>query len=187
MDVRFLYLYVVLSCADRGLSDGLITRPEESYCVSNSVWSQKPRKGPYIPVGKDRKMNISKNYLAPQYKLIYLFINYIRMCRNIDIFISVHFSALFLRALFLPSPPWNTMRTPRVHAFHFEDPWLTLLLHIHEVLGLDLGPETGYPDLSIFVAFIRPSNQFLSYYLRPFPSTFFPVHHSLFTPSFDVV
>jgi hypothetical protein len=31
-------LYVVLSCVGRGLCDGLITRPEESYRVHNCVW-----------------------------------------------------------------------------------------------------------------------------------------------------
>jgi hypothetical protein len=36
-DVCPLCLYVVLSCAGRGLCDGLITRPEESYRVSNSL------------------------------------------------------------------------------------------------------------------------------------------------------
>jgi hypothetical protein len=34
MDVCLLCLYVVLSCVGRGLCDGLITRPEESYRVS---------------------------------------------------------------------------------------------------------------------------------------------------------
>jgi hypothetical protein len=37
----------LLACLGRGLCDGLITRPEESY----RVWSQKPRKGPYVPDG----------------------------------------------------------------------------------------------------------------------------------------
>jgi hypothetical protein len=37
MDVYFLCLCAVLSCVGRGLCDGPITRPEESYCVSNSV------------------------------------------------------------------------------------------------------------------------------------------------------
>jgi hypothetical protein len=37
MDVCLLCFYVVLSCVGRGLCDGLITRPEESYRVSNSV------------------------------------------------------------------------------------------------------------------------------------------------------
>jgi hypothetical protein len=31
-------LYAVLPCVGRGLCDGLITRPQESCCVSNSVW-----------------------------------------------------------------------------------------------------------------------------------------------------
>jgi hypothetical protein len=37
MDVCLLCLYVVLSCVGRGLCDGLITRPEESYRGSNCV------------------------------------------------------------------------------------------------------------------------------------------------------
>jgi hypothetical protein len=32
------YLYVVLSCVGRDLCDGLITRPEELYRLSNYVW-----------------------------------------------------------------------------------------------------------------------------------------------------
>jgi hypothetical protein len=35
--VVFLCLYVVLSCVGRGLCDGLITRREDSYRVSNCV------------------------------------------------------------------------------------------------------------------------------------------------------
>jgi hypothetical protein len=37
MDVCLSCLYVVLSCVGRGLCDGLITRPEESYRVSVCV------------------------------------------------------------------------------------------------------------------------------------------------------
>jgi hypothetical protein len=37
-------LSLVLSCAGRGLCDGLITRPEESYRVSNSVCDLKTSK-----------------------------------------------------------------------------------------------------------------------------------------------
>jgi hypothetical protein len=37
MDVCLLCLYVALSCVGRGLCDGLITRPEESYRVSVCV------------------------------------------------------------------------------------------------------------------------------------------------------
>jgi hypothetical protein len=42
MDVCLLCLYVVLSCVGRGVCDGLITRPEESYRVSVCVWSRNP-------------------------------------------------------------------------------------------------------------------------------------------------
>jgi hypothetical protein len=35
----------VLSCVGRGLCDGLITHPEESYRVSVCVWSRNPEKG----------------------------------------------------------------------------------------------------------------------------------------------
>jgi hypothetical protein len=45
MDVCLLCLYAVLSCVGRGLCDGLITRPEESYRVSVCVWSRNPEKG----------------------------------------------------------------------------------------------------------------------------------------------
>jgi hypothetical protein len=38
MDVCLLCLYVVLSCVGRGLCDGLITRPEESYRASDCMW-----------------------------------------------------------------------------------------------------------------------------------------------------
>jgi hypothetical protein len=37
IDVRLTCLYVVLFCVGRGLYDGLISRPEESYRVSNCV------------------------------------------------------------------------------------------------------------------------------------------------------
>jgi hypothetical protein len=39
-----LCLYVVLSCVGRGLCDGLITRPEESYRVSFYVCDQETPK-----------------------------------------------------------------------------------------------------------------------------------------------
>jgi hypothetical protein len=38
-------VYMLLSCVGRGLCDGLITRPEESYRVSVCVWSRNPEKG----------------------------------------------------------------------------------------------------------------------------------------------
>jgi hypothetical protein len=37
MDVYLFCLHAVLSCVGRGLCDGLITRPEESYRVSACV------------------------------------------------------------------------------------------------------------------------------------------------------
>jgi hypothetical protein len=40
-----LCLYVVLSCVGRGLCDGLITSPEESYRVYNCVRLRNPGKG----------------------------------------------------------------------------------------------------------------------------------------------
>jgi hypothetical protein len=40
----------VLSCVGRGLCDGLITRPEESYSVSVCVWSRNPEKGGQKPI-----------------------------------------------------------------------------------------------------------------------------------------
>jgi hypothetical protein len=57
MDVRLLCLYVVLSCVDRGLCDGLITRPEESYRVSVCVITETPKRGPLFQVGHEGKMN----------------------------------------------------------------------------------------------------------------------------------
>jgi hypothetical protein len=32
-----VFIYIVLSCIGRGLCDGLITRPEESYRASNCM------------------------------------------------------------------------------------------------------------------------------------------------------
>jgi hypothetical protein len=44
MGVCHLCLYVVLSCVGRGLCDGLITRPEQSYSVAVCVCSRNPEK-----------------------------------------------------------------------------------------------------------------------------------------------
>jgi hypothetical protein len=56
MDVRLLCLYIVLSCVGGGLCDGLITRPEESYRVSNCVCDHRnPERGPMFQVGNYRK------------------------------------------------------------------------------------------------------------------------------------
>jgi hypothetical protein len=58
MDLCLLCLYVVLSCVGRGLCNGLITGPEESYRVSNCICDHRnPERGPMFQVGNDRKMN----------------------------------------------------------------------------------------------------------------------------------
>jgi hypothetical protein len=53
MDVCLLCLYVALSCVGRGLCDGLITRPEESYRVSNCmcVITETPKGRPKVHPG----------------------------------------------------------------------------------------------------------------------------------------
>jgi hypothetical protein len=50
MYVCLLCLYVALSCVGRRLCDGLITRPEESYRVSNSVWLRNLKGGGQGPI-----------------------------------------------------------------------------------------------------------------------------------------
>jgi hypothetical protein len=52
-------VYVVFSCVGRGLCDGLITRPEESYRVPNCILMcdhRNPERGPMFQVGNERKM-----------------------------------------------------------------------------------------------------------------------------------
>jgi hypothetical protein len=44
--------------------------------------------------------------------------------------------------------------------------WLTLLFHIREVQGSNLGPETGYPDCEFFIVFLSPSMQMPGLYLK---------------------
>jgi hypothetical protein len=64
MDVCLLCLYVLLSCVGKGLCNGLITRLGVLSCVLLHVWSQKPRKGPYVLVGTQRKMDYDKSQEA---------------------------------------------------------------------------------------------------------------------------
>jgi hypothetical protein len=65
-------LYVVLSCVDRGLCDGLISRPEESYRVSNCMCDHRnPERGPVFQDGNDTKMNEYRYLLSP---LLYVFV-----------------------------------------------------------------------------------------------------------------
>jgi hypothetical protein len=43
-------VYVLLSCVGRGLCDGLITRPEESYRVSDCVIKKPQKRGDQCPI-----------------------------------------------------------------------------------------------------------------------------------------
>jgi hypothetical protein len=67
--------------------------------------------------------------------------------------------------------------------------WLTLLLHIYEVQGSNLGPETRYPE--VFMIFLSPYRQMSgkNHKIRPclLPSKFFAIHHSFITLSFDAI
>jgi hypothetical protein len=57
-DVILLRLYAVLFCVGRGLGNGMITRPEVSYRVSNCMCNHRnPERGPEFRDGNDRKMN----------------------------------------------------------------------------------------------------------------------------------
>jgi hypothetical protein len=51
---------------------------------------------------------------------------------------------------------------------------LALLLHTQEVSDSNLGPETGYPDWSIFMTFQSSSRQMLGYCLKLGHDHFFP-------------
>jgi hypothetical protein len=51
IEVCLLYLHVVLFCVGTGLCDGLITRPEEYYRVSNCTCDHRnPERGPMFQV-----------------------------------------------------------------------------------------------------------------------------------------
>jgi hypothetical protein len=51
MDACFLCLYVVLSSVGRGPCVGLVTRPEESYHVSNCVYHRHRERGSMFQLG----------------------------------------------------------------------------------------------------------------------------------------
>jgi hypothetical protein len=63
---------------------------------------------------------------------------------------------------------------------------LNVLLRIRKVPGSNLGLETGY-RAKILCGFSQSLHQMLKIRLRPFPSTVFPIHHSLDTSSVDTV
>jgi hypothetical protein len=65
MDVYLLCLFVVLSCVGSGLCNGLITRPEESYRMSNSVWLRNLKggdQGPFWAVEPLDGRDVVNNY-----------------------------------------------------------------------------------------------------------------------------
>jgi hypothetical protein len=73
MEVCLLCLYVVLSCVGRGLYDGLITCPEESYRVSCMCDHRNHKRGPMFQVGNERKMNECMTINNKLYLSIYQF------------------------------------------------------------------------------------------------------------------
>jgi hypothetical protein len=75
MDVCLLCFYVVLSCVGRGLCDGLITRPEESYRVCQLYVIKKPewlRKN----LSSEEKVLRKKIYCFKCFFAIYIFVSY---------------------------------------------------------------------------------------------------------------
>jgi hypothetical protein len=82
MDVCLLCFYVVLSCVGRGLCDGLMTRPEESYRVSNRMCDHRnPEKGPYVPAG-----NLQENewrWMTNYDQLPYIFYTFRCCCSSV--------------------------------------------------------------------------------------------------------
>jgi hypothetical protein len=68
--------------------------------------------------------------------------------------------------------------------------WLTHLVRIREVPGSNLGPETGYNDLSFSWFSVVVPGKFLCNTLngaRRHSSTAFTIYHSLITLSFDAM
>jgi hypothetical protein len=68
--------------------------------------------------------------------------------------------------------------------------WLTLLLRIRKVPGLNLGSETGYPDLGFSWFSPVPPGKCWDTSLKLGDDCFLApplIHHSLITPSFNAV
>jgi hypothetical protein len=63
--------------------------------------------------------------------------------------------------------------------------WIKLLLHIQEVLGSNLGPETSYLD-RFFVVSSVPPGECWDNPLKLGHYHFHPIHHSFITLSFDL-
>jgi hypothetical protein len=111
MDVWLLCLYVVLSCVGRGLCDGMITRPEESYRVSVCVWDQETPKGALCSkVGTTGKMTEWLQMNTAEYSddVSYARVQlnwFVRLCGK---FIAISFF-VFGRSLFQISAPGNRL------------------------------------------------------------------------------
>jgi hypothetical protein len=52
--------------------------------------------------------------------------------------------------------------------------WLTLLVCIQEAPGSNLGSETSYPDLNIFMVFLSPPDEYLDITLKLSHDYFLP-------------
>jgi hypothetical protein len=102
MDVCLLCLYDVLSCVDRRLCDGLITRPEESYRMSVCVITETPKGALCSKLGTTGKwINI---WVSAGKKF--------RNKRNFGYRIPVHFkhwSTHTFQRMWLYSPIWRAI------------------------------------------------------------------------------
>jgi hypothetical protein len=68
-----LCLYVVLSCVGRGLCNGLITRPEESYRVSWMCDYRNPERGPMFQLETTGKWCIQSGIALLGYLVLRLY------------------------------------------------------------------------------------------------------------------
>jgi hypothetical protein len=80
-------------------------------------------------------------------------------------------------------PPDSTSTYTTLHGVktNAAGEWLTLLLRIREILGLNLGPKIDYPNQGFFRDFHQSlqTNPAIDPQIRPqpLPSTFFPILH----------
>jgi hypothetical protein len=93
--------------------------------------------------------------------------------------------SIYLRKYTSPKPQTSSL-SPNVVV-----KWLTLLLHIQEVPGWNLGPETAYLDWSFSYFFSVLPGEFRDSTLkirpRPLPTKSLPIQHSSVTLPFDAV
>jgi hypothetical protein len=114
MDVYLLCLYVVLSCAGRGLCDWLITRPEESYRVSKYMCDHRnPARSPAFHKGTTRKMMI--------------------MMMRHEVLAEVKMSIMVFCVL-IPCR-YRHQRFGETYCFRFQGPWKANLLFHYLIQG----------------------------------------------------